>query len=314
MNTHFRTELLLKEELNSFTYKDIFFSIGSCFAENIGSKLSYFKFQQMVNPFGIIFNPYSIAEVLRCIVDDKQFSTDHFIQNENHYSLDVHSKIAAKSALELQEKLKKIKTEARQQLSNASVVVITLGTAWVYRYLKTNQYVANCQKIPATHFSKELLSVAEIQENLLSIIHLIEKNSSVKNIIFTVSPVRHIKDGFTENSISKAHLLTALNGITHKKVHYFPAYELMMDDLRDYRFYESDMLHPNETAIQYIWEKFVKTWFHASTFPIMKKVDGIQKALQHRPFDAESNAFEKFKEELQNKIEQLQQEEPSIQF
>lgn len=315
MQTHsFRTELALGKVSQPLNYTDTFFSIGSCFAENIGQRLSYFKFQQLVNPFGIIFNPYSIAEIFEILLLNKPLNEQHFIASNAIYSLDFHSKFFADHPLTFNQRYEETKVTALQHLKKSSTVIITLGTAWVYRYLKTNQYVANCQKIPAANFSKELLSIDMIKKSLQKIIQLLETQTSVKHIIFTISPVRHMKDGMVENSVSKAHLISAVHQIGKENVHYFPAYEIVLDDLRDYRFYNADMLHPNEVAIEYIWEKFITRWMDETTIKQMKKVDKIQKELQHKPFHPHSVEHIKFQEKLQQKIKLLQQEIPFIHF
>lgn len=315
MQTHtFRTELTLSKVANPFTYSDTFFSIGSCFAENMGQRLAYFKFQQLVNPFGIIFNPYSIAEIFEMILQNKPFNEQHIISSNAFYSLDFHSKIFAQDKLEFIQHCDEIKTNSQNRLKNASVAIITLGTAWVYRYLKTNQYVANCQKISASNFSKELLSIDTIIQSLQKIITLLKTHTAVKHIIFTISPVRHIKDGIVENNLSKAHLISAIHQVLKENVHYFPAYEIVLDDLRDYRFYNADMLHPNDIAIEYIWEKFITQWLDETTIKQMKKVDEIQKGLQHKPFHPQSAEHLQFLASLQKRMELLQQEIPFIQF
>jgi len=280
----------------------------------MGQRLAYFKFQQLVNPFGIIFNPYSIAEIFEMILQNKPFNEQHIISSNAFYSLDFHSKIFAQDKLAFIQHCDEIKTNSQNRLKNASVAIITLGTAWVYRYLKTNQYVANCQKISASNFSKELLSIDTIIQSLQKIITLLKTHTAVKHIIFTISPVRHIKDGIVENNLSKAHLISAVHQVLKENVHYFPAYEIVLDDLRDYRFYNADMLHPNDIAIEYIWEKFITQWLDETTIKQMKKVDEIQKGLQHKPFHPQSAEHLQFLASLQKRMELLQQEIPFIQF
>jgi len=178
-----------------------------------------------------------------------------------------------------------------------------LGTSWIYRFIETNAIVGNCHKLPQKKFAKELLSADEITASLKNICHQISAINPKATVIFTVSPVRHIKDGFTENSLSKAHLITAihetLNVVSGK---YFPSYEIVMDDLRDYRFYSTDMIHPNETAVDYIWEQFKHVWIQANTFSIMKEVETVQKGFAHKPFNENSEQHQQFLADLQKKI------------
>ncbi|GAG96622.1 unnamed protein product, partial [marine sediment metagenome] len=188
--------------------------------------------------------------------------------------------------------------------------IITLGTAWVYRFIETNELVGNCHKVPQKKFLKELLSIDEIVVSLENIISLIKDFNPKTTILFTVSPVRHLKDGFIENSQSKAHLLAAIHQVIENttsgaRIHYFPSYEIMLDDLRDYRFYKRDMIHPNLTAIDYIWEKFQQAWLDDKTTSIMKEVDTIQKGLAHIPFNPKSEQHQQFLKNLQHKIQVL---------
>jgi len=195
--------------------------------------------------------------------------------------------------------------QTNNQLHNATHVIITLGTSWTYRHIETDEIVGNCHKVPQKKFLHELLSVEEIVTSLENICVLLKDLNPKITILFTVSPVRHLKDGFVENTQSKAHLISAIHQIIDKKnsLYYFPSYEIMMDDLRDYRFYSNDMVHPNETAINYIWEQFQKVWIHENTNSIQKEVDTIQKGLAHRPFNENSEQHQLFLKELQNKIE-----------
>ena len=206
-----------------------------------------------------------------------------------------------------------IKTTANQKLTTlksllkeANFFFITLGTAWVYEH-KQKGLVANCHKVPQTNFSKRLLSVKEIEVSLQNILKEIRKTNPNIKIIFTISPVRHIKDGFIENQISKAHLITGLHSALsqHNDNQYFPSYEIMMDELRDYRFYADDMLHPSEVAIQYIWERFLKTYIDEKCFFDMKQIETIQKGLKHKAFSPDSDQFKIFQQNLTHKIDSI---------
>jgi len=195
-------------------------------------------------------------------------------------------------------------TATNQYLKNASHLIITLGTSWVYRFIETDTVVANCHKIPQKKFLKELLLIDEITESLEATIALIKSINKNVSVILTVSPVRHLKDGFTQNQQSKSHLISAIHQIVEpiNKIHYFPSYEIMMDELRDYRFYADDMIHPNQTAINCIWEKFTDSWISEDSKGTMKEVEMVQKCLAHKPFNSNSVEHKQFLEGLKKKI------------
>jgi hypothetical protein len=203
-----------------------------------------------------------------------------------------------------------------QQINASTHIIITLGTAWVYRYIATDKIVANCHKIPQKQFQKELLSINDIVASLENIIALIRSLNPKVNFIFTVSPVRHLKDGFVENNRSKSHLLSAIHQIVEprKQMFYFPSYEIMMDELRDYRYYNQDMIHPNNVALEYIWEKFKAVWLTEDAIGISLKLANIQTKKAHRPFNPNSDAHQKFLANLQLEIEDIQKEFPHIKF
>ena len=308
---------LLKVLENQISYSSKIVLLGSCFSDNIGQKLSYYKFQSHQNPFGILFHPKAIENLIVRAINKEFYTADELVcNNERWHCLDAHSSLSSSNKDDLLSTLNLNLRQTRERLEAATHVIITLGTSWVYRYLKTDAIVANCHKIPQTNFSKELLSTAEISsalKNIITSISGINKNSTV---LFTVSPVRHIKDGFVENTRSKAHLITAVhNSITaHQNTHYFPSYELMMDELRGYRFYEEDMLHPTKTAIQYIWERFVTTWFHVTVEDTMKTIENIQRGLAHRPFNEQSSSHQLFLADLEKKKQKVQEKFSFINF
>ena len=303
----------------SIDYNAQIVSIGSCFAENISSKLSYFQFRNKSNPWGILFHPLAIEKLFDSAVNKRDFSEeDAFCHQEVWSSFDVHSALNALSKQELLENLQKQTSQTAQSLKSATHIVITLGTAWVYWHKSTEKYVANCHKIPQKEFEKRLLSIDEIVHSLNNMVSLVRKINPDCQFIFTISPVRHIKDGIVENQQSKAHLIAALHEFLHQQntdsLYYFPSYEIVMDELRDYRFYAEDMLHPNETAIAYIWQKFVETCIDKSVWDDMKKVDEIRKSLNHKPFNAHTSAHQKFIGNLNRKIALCQQKYPFMDF
>jgi hypothetical protein len=293
-------------------------SLGSCFAVNMAEKLDYFKFQNTCNPFGILFHPLAIEKLIDFAVSQKHFTEkDLFFHEERWHSFDAHSDLSNSNKEELVATLNATLRTTNQQLEEATHIVITYGTSWVYRNLERDAIVANCHKVPQKQFKKELLSVDEIREsmgNTMQLIHSINPNCK---FIFTVSPVRHIKDGFVENQLSKSHLITAIHDKINPQlanVNYFPSYEIVMDELRDYRFYAEDMLHPNQVAIDYIWERFSQTYIAEGTLKTQKEVQTIQKGLAHRPFNPNSESHRQFLLKLQNKMRALQRQFPKIQF
>jgi len=312
-----QTQIPLKKETkNQIAYQSKILLLGSCFSENIGDKLSYFKFQSTQNPFGILFHPKAIENFITNAINEKKYLDDDLIfQNETWHSFDAHSSLSSVNKNELLNKLNASISITNRALKEASHIIITLGTSWVYRFIETDAIVANCHKIPQKKFLKELLTIEEITESLATILVLLKSVNKDISVLFTVSPVRHLKDGFIENTQSKAHLIAAIHQVLeHQNVSYFPSYEIMMDELRDYRFYTEDMIHPNKTAINYIWERFTETWFLDETRSTMKEIDVIQKGTLHRPFQEKTTQHQQFLENLEAKKEKIQQQFPFISF
>jgi len=296
-------------------------SLGSCFAENITEKFDYFKFQNTVNPFGIIFNSISIEKIIRQSVNQELFTEkDLFFHNESWHCFDVHSDLSCSNKDELLKNLNAILESTNQQITKSTHFIITYGTSWVYRNIVTNEIVANCHKVPQAAFSKEIVPIETIEKSIQNTINLIQKINPNATFIFTVSPVRHLKDGFVENQVSKAHLITAIYHILQseicnlKSAIYFPSYEIMMDELRDYRFYAQDMLHPSPVAIDYIWERFSETNLSEESRAIMEEIESIQKGLAHRPFHPNSENHKKFLDNLNQKMNTLANKFPKIKF
>jgi len=312
---NFRTNIQLQKEENQIDYASKLLLIGSCFSENISKKLAYYKFDVASNPFGILFNPKAIETLTANAIHQKIYTEkDVFELNERWHCFDAHSDLSAIDKNELISNLNNAIKSTNKRIHESTHIIITLGTAWIYKFVETNAVVGNCHKVPQKKFAKELLSVDEIVASLKNICHQISKVNPNVTVIFTVSPVRHIKDGFVENSLSKAHLIAAIHEILSFVPHlgvrgmYFPSYEIMMDDLRDYRFYNSDMIHPNETAVDYIWEHFKHVWIQENTFSTMKEVDNIQKGLAHKPFNPDSEEHKKFTQTLHSKMHKLKQD------
>ncbi len=298
---------LKKEITNSIDYNSKILLLGSCFSENIGDKLNYFKFQTNQNPFGILFHPKAIENLVTNAINEKKYlPEDLILQNEHWHCFDAHSSLSSPNKNKLLANLNSAITASNKKLKKATHIIITLGTSWVYRFIETDAIVANCHKIPQKKFVKELLSVDEITKSLkTTIAHLKSVNKNI-HILFTVSPVRHLKDGFTKNMQSKSHLITAIHSVLNtKNCSYFPSYEIMMDELRDYRFYGEDMIHPNKTAINYIWQRFVETHISENSKLTMEKVESIQKGISHKPFNENSEQHQKFLNNLEIKKEKL---------
>ena len=314
---NFTTKVPIEKYPNPIDYNSKIISLGSCFAENIGEKFDYFKFQNSVNPFGIIFNSVSIEKLIHRIVNKIEFTeNDIFFHNDLWHCYEVHSELSNANKEDFLVILNRVLLENFNAFSNATHIIITYGTSWVYRNKTSNEVVANCHKVPQNQFEKEILSVETIEKSIQNTISLIQKINPNCNFIFTISPVRHIKDGFVENQRSKAHLLTALHSsLFHLPTsNYFPSYEIMMDELRDYRFYANDMLHPSQSAIDYIWIKFFENYVSETEFNLMNQVCEIQRALKHRPFNPDSESHLKFLSNLNLKISKIQEVLPSIKF
>jgi hypothetical protein len=312
-----QTKIILKKETkNRINYNSKLVLLGSCFSKNIGNKLTYFKFQTHQNPFGILFHPKAIENLITNAINEKEYvSKDLIFQDERWHSFDAHSNLSSSNQEILLKKLNSSVQATNKNLKKATHIIITLGTSWVYRSIETGAVVANCHKIPQKKFSKELLSIVEINKSLKTIISLLKSINKDINVLFTVSPIRHLKDGFIENTQSKSHLIAAIHNIVDcKNVSYFPSYEIMMDELRDYRFYSEDMIHPNKIAINYIWEKFSETWFEENTGSTMKEIELIQKGMAHKPFDKNSEKHQNFLQNLESKKEKIRTQFPFINF
>lgn len=305
-STIFRTTYQAKPEENQIDYRSTVVLIGSCFSENIGKKFDYYKFNSLINPHGIVFNPLAVKTVIEDCLSNKKFTNkDIFTHNNLWHSFDHHSVFSDQNPNDVLKNIQEKISLGNEKISKASHIIITFGSAWYYTHHMRKKNVANCHKIPQKEFDKKLMSVAEVSKTISSIKELLEKANPTVEIIFTVSPVRHLKDGMIENNLSKANLRAAIHENLAAKTHYFPAYEIVIDDLRDYRFYDEDMVHPNKTAINYIWEAFKKTWIDASAETLMKQVATIQKGLQHKAFNPDTEQHKNFLKNLTLKKEML---------
>ncbi|MFT6687084.1 MAG: hypothetical protein ACJAX7_000077 [Saprospiraceae bacterium] len=312
-----QTKIALQPEKHQIDYASKVLLLGSCFATNIGEKFDYFKFQHLVNPFGISFHPIAIETLVTRAINETYFTEDDiFYHNEQWCCFEAHS---ALSVIEKEVYLRILNErliQLNEYIKSASHIIFTYGTSWVYRFIETDSIVANCYKVPQKKFLKELLSEEDISASIDNVIILIQSVNSEVNVITTVSPVRHIKDGLLENTRSKAQLITGLHKevLSKNRIYYFPSYEIMMDELRDYRFYKEDLIHPNNTAISIIWEAFKEVWVSSSTHEIQKEISTIQRGLLHKPFNKESLEYQKFLKSIEHKIVSIQSKYPKINF
>lgn len=315
----FSTVVPIKSVKKPITYNDKIVSLGSCFAVNMSEKFKSFQFQSIVNPFGILFHPIAIERILEYASNGYEFTEDDvFCHNEVWSSFIAHSDMNELEQEDIITKLNVKLFDLQVALKESSVIAITFGTAWVYEHNETGVVVANCHKIPQSNFTKRLLTYQELLNSYLKIIKLVKEINPGIEIIFTISPVRHFKDGIVENQRSKSLLFTALHDAIEQvgvnSINYFPSYEIMMDELRDYRFYKADMLHPNEQAVDYIWERFVSTYIHPDMITIMQKVQEVQKGLNHRPFNPTAEQHLAFLDTLIAKIDYLLEKYPFMSF
>ena len=288
-------------------YGDQIALMGSCFSNSIAMKLADRKLKVLSNPYGIVFNPISLFKSIQEIIDQKEYDSSHLIfHNELQHSLNHHSEFSHPESSEVIQKINSNSIKARDFLQTAKVLYLTLGTAWVYTY--DGEIVTNCHKIPNHQFEKRLLSIEEIVDSFEPVIKKLNVFNPDLKIVFTLSPVRHLKDGFEENSLSKALLRSAIHRLVGGgEVSYFPSFEIMIDDLRDYRFYTKDMLHPSEQAVDYIWDKFCSRYMSANTLAIMGRVENLEAAKNHLPRFPNSAAHQKHKAFIQKEIAALKQ-------
>jgi len=304
----FRTEVPVSPSDFKITHACKIAMQGSCFAENIASKLSNAGFSIDLNPFGIAYNPLSLSQNLNRLLDSKPYSTDElFIDNEVYHSFSHHSRF---SGTDMNEVLSKINSRMEQSLAFlgiADLLIVTFGTAYVYRLQSTGKVVSNCHKQPDKLFIYNRLTIEEIVAEWNSLIVRLKAFNPSLRFLFTVSPIRHWKDGVHENQLSKSILLLSVEKIrqSHTLCDYFPVYEILMDDLRDYRFYAEDMLHPSSQAVDYIWEKFKEACFDAETIKKSKAFEKVQQSLNHIPFQPNSEAYRQFRAKAEEKLEGL---------
>ena len=314
----FFSQIELSKSFIDITYHDLIMVFGSCFAENMGKKFIENKFQIDVNPFGIIYNPESIIRSIKRLHENKTYNSEELFFHEGlFHSFDHHSSFSDISRKACLQKINEQLTLSSCNLRKTSRLFVTFGTAYIYRLKETGQVVNNCHKLPAKLFTRERLSVKQIVENWEeSLAGLFEMNKDIV-LIATVSPVRYWQDGVHENQLSKSILLLAIEQLQQSfpgRIVYFPAYELLLDELRDYRFYAEDLFHPSDSTIQYIWERMVDTYMNSLTQQLIKDVNQVKKALNHVPMNRQNKLYKQFISQTLLKIEQINAKMPYICF
>lgn len=293
------------------SYRHKILLAGSCFAENIGAMMDKYAFHSHTNPNGIAYNPHSIATMLQRLVANEQYTSDDlFFYNELWSSWQHHGSFSNTDKTSCLEEINNQFTQAQNYLQQGNWLIITFGSAYVYTLKSTGERVANCHKYPNKEFDKTLLQPAEIITQWQQLIQQLQAYNPQLNILLTVSPVRYVRDGLVNNTLSKAILLQAVHSLCNsfENVNYFPAYELVMDDLRDYRFFTEDLVHPNAQAIQYVWEKLVGSAFDDETQSIYPQIKQLYIESQHRPFNTDTQAYQKFLASHTAKVQKLKKE------
>ncbi len=296
-------------------YADSLMLTGSCFTEHIGNHLQELKFNVLQNPNGILFDPQSVSDSLLSYIQYKQYEEkDLFYLNELWHSWHHHSSFSNPSRDKCMRHINESQNGANHFLKKAGWLIITLGSAFSYRLRENNMRVANCHRAPAQWFDKHLMTIEEIHAVLDNCMHQLFNFNPAIRIIFTVSPVRHIRDGVIENNRSKARLIESVHHLVNKfdRLYYFPAYEWVIDVLRDYRFYDVDMVHPNYQATEFVLQKFSNGFIDEPSLELMKEVRKINIARRHKPMNASTQAHRQFMSACLGKVQQLKTKYPHL--
>jgi len=307
--TDFRTEVNISSVSKPFKITNRFLTAGSCFAEVMGRKMQHYKIPALINPFGTIFNPLSLCKLLQQALSPDQEFTGEIVERDGYwYAYDLHSSFNAPTRSQLIQNIQQQFRQTQAFMAQTDVLILTFGTAVAYVHQESQQVVANCHKIPQRYFKKHVISILEMLDAFRRLYAALQQLNPNLRIILTVSPVRHLKETLELNSVSKSILRVFCHEIVRETpaACYFPAYEIMLDDLRDYRFYKPDMIHPSEVAEDYIWRKFKQAYFDQNFQSFTAEWDQIQQALQHRPFQPESAAHQAFLRNTLNRLEKLQ--------
>ena len=317
MKHEFRTIVKPLSFRGNISHRQGVMMLGSCFSDNIGLRLRQACFDVDINPFGTLYNPASIACGIGAILKCRQYSIDDLFQEKGDnrwHSFSHHSEYSSVDSQLMLEKINQRVCEANKMLQRASTLIVTFGTAWVYKYAPTGKVVANCHKLPASMFERSMMSIDEIVAMWKDVIADVKAINQSIQVIFTVSPIRHLRDGAHENQLSKSTLLLAINQLVREceDVIYFPAYEIMNDDLRDYRFYASDMTHPSEVAVDYIYDIFSQSFFDDDTISLAEKCVKLSKRLMHIPMGDDQDAVARFVQSTNQFKTQLLQQYPFL--
>ncbi|MFN8240628.1 MAG: GSCFA domain-containing protein [Bacteroidales bacterium] len=311
----FRTTFEIKQPGSTITYKTPVLFLGSCFASEIGKIMLEGKMNVLINPPGTLFNPSSISAHLRDLLNNTVYKTSDLILHDGHYlSLNHYTSFTSDDSEDLLARINSTTVRARSFLQNASFLFITFGTARAYRYNDTGSIVSNCHRIPASKFSNELLDVEAIVSDWKDLLEKLALQYPSLDVIFTVSPVRHLRDGVHANQVSKSILFLAIEKLLElfPRSRYFPAYELLMDDLRDYRFYGDDLVHPSDKAVEYIWDAFSSAYLDKQTLNLWKEVRKVKLATRHRPIGGSVSAVKSFASSMLKTIDDLGSRNPGI--
>lgn len=310
------TPVELPAQVPAITHAQRLLLLGSCFAQNIGDLLTGNCFRADVNPFGILYNPLSISAALREIGTGRIYTeSDLFAFRDLWHSPMHHGAFSSASPKETLQHINTRLQEAHRHLDDTDWLLLTFGTAYVYEQHNTHRIVANCHKLPEKQFARRRLTVDEIVTDYTSLLCGLRARCPRLKVLFTVSPIRHVRDGLHANQLSKSTLLLAIDRLREafpETVYYFPSYEIVLDELRDYRFYADDMLHPSPLAVRYLWERFSTAFFSEETKRIMHECEDLRKALAHKPFYPGSEAHNRFLGQIVLKIEQLKQKYPYL--
>ena len=311
----FQTPVTISPSAFHISYESSIMTFGSCFAENIGKKMKQAYFETEINPFGVLYNPISIKNSIEFLLENKEFTQNDLFENRGLWqSFSYSSLFSDISPQECLSRMNTSRANASEFLQKTDVLLITFGTAWIFEERKSGRVVSNCHKLPASHFYRRRLFVEEIIVDYTGLIERLTNLYPALQVVFSVSPIRHWKDGPHENNLSKSSLLLAVEGLQLKfrNVHYFPAYEIQLDELRDYRFYASDMFHPSDVAVDYIWQKFSTTYFEDKTMALKKEFEQLATDLLHRPMFPDSPDYKTFQRNLEKRKAAILSDYPEL--
>lgn len=311
------TPVTLPAQEDKIACRSKILTLGSCFSDNIGNLLKQHLFDTLVNPFGTVFNPISVAKVLKMALNkDELTASDLNVEGSRYFHYDFHSSFDNSVPKLVAEEINNAIYKVGECLPRLDFLVLTFGTSIVYKLKASDQIVSNCHKVPNSNFWKEFMSIDFMESNVIEVIDLIRTINPSLKIVLTVSPVRHIKEGLIGNSRSKSRLIDLCHRLVEGKedITYFPAYEIMIDELRDYRYYKSDLIHPSNLAIDIIWSRFMEYYSDKSAIQKVKDIGELNAAMNHRPFDSNSEEHKKFKQNQLKKIDQYSKIYPEIDF